>query len=131
MVWVFQTCLHLCKFWHWTLSCVGPGLKRCNVLSSTIFPIYLQCILTPGVSGIFSKYSLSKNVKIYDISTWFITQWTRVNLNSNRTDPCAGPCDVRQVPARPYPLQARFKLWWRGQTFYSTRPIIGLFYLPH
>ena len=28
--------------------------------------------------------------------------WTRVNLNSNRTDPCAGLCAVRQVPARPY-----------------------------
>ena len=51
-------------------------------------------------------------------------QWTRVNLNSNRTDPCAGLCHVRQVQARPYPMQARFQLWWRGQTFYSTRPII-------
>ena len=37
-------------------------------------------------------------------------QWTRVNLNSNRTDPCAGLCDVRQVPARPNPMQARFQL---------------------
>ena len=58
-------------------------------------------------------------------------QWTRVHLNSNRTDPCAGLCHVRQVPARPYPMQARFQLWWRGRTFYSTRPIIGIFYLPH
>ena len=38
------------------------------------------------------------------------SQWTRVNLNSNRTDPCAGLCYVRQVPARPYPMQARFQL---------------------
>ena len=38
------------------------------------------------------------------------TQWTRVNLKVNRTDPCAGLCDVRQVPARPYPVQARFEL---------------------
>ena len=34
------------------------------------------------------------------------TQWTRVNLNSNRADPCAGLCDVRPVPTRPYPMQA-------------------------
>ena len=27
-----------------------------------------------------------------------LSQWTRVNLKSNRTDPCAGLCDVRQVP---------------------------------
>ena len=33
-------------------------------------------------------------------------QWTRVNLNSNRTDPYAGLCYVWQVPARPYPMQA-------------------------
>ena len=46
-----------------------------------------------------------------------LPQWTRVNLNSNRTEPCAGLCDVRQVPARPYTMQARFQLWWRGQTF--------------
>ena len=57
-------------------------------------------------------------------------QWTRVNLNSNRTNPCAGLYYVRQVPARPYPMQARFQILWRGQTFYSTWPIIVLFYLP-
>ena len=59
------------------------------------------------------------------------SQWTRVNLNLYRTNPCAVLYDVRQVPARPYPMQAKFQLWWRGQTFYSTQPIIGLFYLPH
>ena len=39
-------------------------------------------------------------------TTW--TRWTRVNLNSNRTDPCAGLCDVRQVPARPNPILLGF-----------------------
>ena len=53
---------------------------------------------------------------------------TRVNLNWNRTNPCAGLCDVRQVPARPYPMQARFQLWWPDQTFYSTRPIIKAYF---
>ena len=32
----------------------------------------------------------------------------RVNLNSNRTDPFAGLCDVRQVLIRLYHMQARF-----------------------
>ena len=45
--------------------------------------------------------------------------------------PCTGLSDARQVPPRPYSMSARFLLWWRGQTFYSTRPIKGLFYLPH
>ena len=36
--------------------------------------------------------------------------------------------DARQVP---YPLPARFKFWWQGKTFYSYRPIIGLFDLSH
>ena len=49
------------------------------------------------------------------------SQWTRVNLNYSRTNPCAGLCDVRQVPARPYPLQAWFQLWWRG---HFHRPIL-------
>ena len=35
-----------------------------------------------------------------------ISQWTRVNLNANRTDPCAGLCHGLQVPARPYPMPA-------------------------
>ena len=61
----------------------------------------------------------------------YIPQWTRVNLNSNRNNPCAGLYYVRQVPARPYPMQTRFQLLWRGQTFYSTWPIIGIFYLLH
>ena len=38
---------------------------------------------------------------------------------------------MRLVPARSYPMQAWFLLSWRGRTFYSTRPIMGLFYLPH
>ena len=36
-----------------------------------------------------------------------ISQWTRVNFNSNRTDPCAGLC---AVPARPYTMQVWFQL---------------------
>ena len=38
------------------------------------------------------------------------SQWTRVNLNSNKTNPCAGLCEVWQVPARLYPMQAQFQL---------------------
>ena len=39
--------------------------------------------------------------------------------------------DARQVLVLPYPMLARFQLRWRGQNFYSTRPIIGLFNLLH
>ena len=52
--------------------------------------------------------------------------WIRTGLT-----PCTGLSDSRQVLARPYSMPARFKLWWRDQTFYSTRPINGLFYVPH
>ena len=48
-----------------------------------------------------------------------------------RPTPCTGLSKARQVLARPHPVPGQFQLWWRGQTFYSTRPIIGLFDLPH
>ena len=57
-----------------------------------------------------------------------MSRWIRVNLNSNWTDPaCTGLSDARQVLVLPYSMLARFQLRWRGQNFYSTRPIIGLF----
>ena len=55
----------------------------------------------------------------------------RDTLNSNRTGSLYSLSDARQLPARPYPIPARFQLWWGGQTFYSTRPIIGIFDLTH
>ena len=95
-------------------------LEKCLFL--WIFLFYYNC---KKCGSHFSRETTNKTNSLNK------SQWTRVNLNWNRTDPCAGLCDERQVPARPYPMQARFQLWWRGQTLYSTRPIIGLFYLPH
>ena len=46
-------------------------------------------------------------------------RWTMVNLNLNRTNPLYRPLDAQKVPTRPYFMPVQFKLWWRGQTFYS------------
>ena len=61
-----------------------------------------------------------------------IKRWTRINLNSNRIDPLYRPKwrAASTGPTLSY-MPAQFQLWWRGQTFCITRPIIGLFDLPH
>ena len=61
--------------------------------------------------GCPNKLQLRKKGLINESDCPFVraAQWTRVNLNWNWTNPCAGLCDVRQVPARPYPMQARFQ----------------------
>ena len=38
------------------------------------------------------------------------TQWTKVNLNWNRTEPFISLSDARQVSPRHYPMSARFQL---------------------
>ena len=50
---------------------------------------------------------------------------TRDTLNLYRTGPSYSLSDARQLPARPFPISGHFHLWWGGQTFYSTRPLIA------
>ena len=66
-----------------------------------------------GDAAIEVKPRLFSRVRYSECATMVIrprSQWTRVNLNSNRTDPCASLCHLRQVPARLYPMLARFYL---------------------
>ena len=77
---------------------------------------------------IFSELKTLELWILRSLLNFLFSHWTKVNLNSNWTDPCAGLFHVRQEPARPDPMQVWFQLWWRGRTYYSTRPIIGLFY---
>ena len=60
------------------------------------------------------------------------TRWTRVYQNSTQTNPnWIDYRDARLLPLHPCHMLPRFQLWWFSQTFYSTRPNIGLFSLPH
>ena len=62
---------------------------------------------------------------------YLLSRWTRVNLNSNRTDPLYRSKWRVASTGPTHPMPTWLKLWRRGQTFYSTQPIIGLFDLPH
>ena len=70
-------------------------------------PITLKTFLPLTIS--FSLLKLLRNLSISTAikhTAMYIVQnqtpqWTRVNLNSNRTDPCAGLCHVRQVTVDP------------------------------
>ena len=55
-----------------------------------------------------------------------IVDWGQFELEPNRP-PSTGLSDAHQVPDWPCSMPAWLQLWWRGQTFYSTWPIIGLF----
>ena len=83
-------------------------------------PIIIQTSLYRPLFNVFLETLYKYGAKHAELgSIWIRTGST----------PCTAFGDARQVLARHYPKPARFQLCWRGQTFYSTWPIVGLFYL--
>ena len=70
-------------------------------------------------TSVYSVIMFTKNI---------LSRWTRVNFNSTLTELLHGLSDAQKVPNINFGNSVS-TVMARGQTFYSTRPIIGIFYL--
>ena len=71
------------------------------------------------ISILMNIQTFVSKLKVNDRRLWW---WTRVNFNSSRTEPLYRLLWRAGSNGPTHPMPTWYRLWRRGETFYSTRP---------